>query len=117
GAAEIASNGFGGGAWSDPASWRGKKVPGPDDDIIIQKNDVVVFDRGDTGKPTCRKLQIDPRGGLTFKTGAGKLVLAVTEPIETYGAIRLDGTKSASDEFELRLIGDAAGKRLVKLGK
>src|SRR5207253_2009687 len=31
--------------------------------------------------------------------------------------IRLDGTKSATDDFELRLIGDAATKRVVKLGK
>jgi hypothetical protein len=114
-AAEIATNGVGGGAWTDPATWRGKKVPTADDDVVIQKNDIVIFDRGD-GQPTCRKLQIDPKGGLTFKTGAGKLVLAVTDGIESFGAIRLDGTKSASDEFEIRLIGDAA-KRVIKLGK
>jgi len=29
GAAEIATNGTGGGVWSDPATWRGKVVPGP----------------------------------------------------------------------------------------
>ena len=115
-AAEIASNGIGGGAWSDPTTWRGRKVPTADDDVAIQKNDVVTFGRGD-GKPTCRKLQIDPKGGLTFKTGAGKLVFTVSDGIETFGAIRLDGTKSASDEFEIRLIGDAATKRVIKLGK
>jgi len=115
-AAEIASNGIGGGAWSDPTTWRGRKVPTADDDVVIQKNDVVTFGRGD-GKPTCRKLQIDPKGGLTFKTGAGKLVFTVSDGIETFGAIRLDGTKSASDEFEIRLIGDAATKRVIKLGK
>jgi hypothetical protein len=117
GAAEIASNGVGGGPWSDPATWRGKKVPGPDDDAVIQKNDVVIFDRADNGKPTCRKLQIDPRGGLSFKSGGGKLVLAVTDGIESFGPIRLDGTKSASDDFELRLVGDAPAKRLIKLNK
>jgi hypothetical protein len=117
GAAEIATNGVGGGAWSDPATWRAKKTPGATDDVVIQKNDVVVFDRADDGKPTCRKLQIDPRGGLTFKTGAGKLVLAISDGIETFGAIRLDGTKFATDDFELRLLGDAPAKRLIKLGK
>jgi hypothetical protein len=116
-AAEIASNGAGGGAWSDPSTWRGKKAPGPDDDVVIQKNDVVIFDRAGDGKPSCRKLLIDPRGGLTFKTGGGKVVLAVGDVIESFGAIRLDGTKSASDDFELRLAGDVAAKRLVKIGK
>ncbi len=116
-AAEIASNGLGGGAWSDPATWRGKSVPGPSDDVVIQKNDVVVFDRSDDGKPTCKKLLIDPRGGLTFKTGGGNLTLAVTDGIESFGVVRLDGTKSASDFFELKLIGDTASKRQIKLGK
>ena len=116
-AAEIASNGVGGGPWSDPATWRGKTVPGAKDDVVIQKNDVVVFDRNDDGKTSCGKLLIDPRGGLTFKTGGGKLVCAVADGIESFGAIRLDGTKSASDDFELRLIGDALPKRLVKVAK
>ena len=40
-AAEISTNGFGGGPFSDPASWHGKKVPGPGDDVIIQKYDVL----------------------------------------------------------------------------
>jgi hypothetical protein len=116
-AAEVVSNGAGGGAWTDPATWTGKKVPGADDDVVIRKNDVVVFDRAGDGKATCRKLQIDPRGGLTFKTGSGKLSLAVDGGIESFGAIRLDGTKSANDDFEVRLLGETAEKRLVKLGR
>jgi hypothetical protein len=115
-AAEIASNGVGGGPWSDPASWRGKKPPNPDDDVVIQKNDIVIFDRSDDGKPTCKKLLIDPRGGLTFKPGTGKLALTVTDGIEAFGAIRLDGTKSAGDDFAIRLIGEAPPKRVIKLG-
>ncbi len=115
-AAEIASNGGGGGAWSDPATWRGRQLPGPGDDVVVQKNDIVVFDRDEEGKPSCRKLLIDPRGGLSFKTNAGRLVLTVADGIECFGVIRLDGTKSASDNFELRLAGDPA-KRVVKLGK
>jgi hypothetical protein len=116
-AAEISTNGVGGGPWSDPTTWRGKKVPGPDDEVIIRKLDVVFFDRADDGKPTCRKLQIDPRGGLTFKTGAGKLALTVPEGIESFGPIRLDGTRSASDHFTIRLTADKEAKRQLKLGR
>ncbi|MBM3993738.1 MAG: right-handed parallel beta-helix repeat-containing protein [Planctomycetes bacterium] len=116
-AAEISSNGLGGGVWSDPATWRGKKVPGPFDDVVIQKLDVVTFDRNDDGKVSCQKVQIDPKGMLTFKTGVGKLVCCVADSIESFGAIKLDGTKSGGDHLELRMIGDNAEKRKVKLKK
>ena len=116
-AAEISSNGVGGGAWSDPMTWRGKKVPGPVDDVVIQKYDTVAFDRNDDGKVSCRKLQIDPRGLFTFKTGAGKQLCAVGDAVESFGVIKLDGTRSANDSLELRLLGDTADKRKIKLGK
>jgi hypothetical protein len=116
-AAEISTNGLGGGPWSDPDTWRDKKAPGPLDDVIIRKLDVVVFDRADDGKPTCRKVQIDPKGGLTFKTGAGKLALTVPEGIEAFGPIRLDSTRSAKDHFTIRLTGDKDAKRQIKLGR
>jgi parallel beta-helix repeat protein len=116
-AAEVLSNGFGGGSWSDQATWRGKKVPGPTDDVIIQKNDIVFADRKEDDKISCNKLQIDPRGGLTFKSGSGKIIFAVADAIENYGVIRLDGTKHATDHFELWLVGDKADKRKVKLMK
>src|SRR5262249_3880464 len=44
---EITSNGRGGGPWSDPTTWRGKKGPGPEDDVVIARQDVVLFDRND----------------------------------------------------------------------
>jgi hypothetical protein len=50
-AAEIATNGTGGGAWSDKATWKGGVVPGPDDEVTIRKGDAVVFDRDDGGAP------------------------------------------------------------------
>jgi hypothetical protein len=115
-AAEISSNGTGGGAWSSPATWRGK-VPGPDDDVVIQKNDIVTFDRNDDGKVSCQKLQIDPKGVLTFKTGAGKQVCCIGDAIESFGVIKIDGTKSAADHLEIRMVGDSADKRKIKLGK
>ena len=116
-AAEVSSNGVGGGAWSDPATWRGKAVPGPKDDVVIQKHDVVTFDRDDDGKTSCAKLLIDPKGVLQFKTGAGKVVCVVSEGVETFGALKLDGTRAASDALELRLVGETAERRKVKVGR
>lgn len=115
--AEISTNGIGGGPWSDPATWRGKAVPARADDVVIQKHDIVAFDRNDDGKTTCRKLQIDPKGVLVFKTGAGKLICCVGDTIESFGVIKLDGTKSAGDFLELRMVGDSADKRKIKLAK
>jgi hypothetical protein len=114
---EISSNGLGGGLWSDPATWNGNIVPGPDDDVVVRKLDVVVFDRNDDGKASCQKLLIDPRGTLLFKTGVGKLVLCPADVVESFGPIKLDGTKSAGDMLELRLVATKAEKRQVKLGK
>jgi hypothetical protein len=50
-AGEIATNGTGGGAWSDKATWKGGVVPGPEDEVTIRKGDAVVFDRDDGGAP------------------------------------------------------------------
>ena len=109
GAAEITSNGTGGGLWSATTTWFGGKIPGPDDDVVLRKYDVVTFDRNDADKVTCKKLQIDPKGVLQFKTNAGKLLCVVEAGgIENFGIIKMDGTRSASDDFELRLAGKAA---------
>ena len=116
-AKEISTNATGGGAWSDPATWNGKTVPGPTDDVIVQKFDVLTFDRNDDGKVSCRKLQIDPKGFFNFKTGAGKIICCVEDAIENYGVIKLDGTKSATDFLELRLLGDKAERRKITLAK
>jgi len=81
-AAEITSNGKGGGAWSNPAAWLGQNVPGPDDDAVIQKGDIIDFDRDDDGKVTCRKLLIDPRGAFRLKAGQGKVTCCLAGPVE-----------------------------------
>jgi hypothetical protein len=117
GAAEISTNGLGGGPWSDPMTWRGKLVPKADDDVVIQKNDVAIFDRNDDGKVSCRKLLIDPKGALVFKTNAGKQVCCIADSIVSFGVIKLDGTKSKADLIELRMVGDTAEKRKIKLNK
>lgn len=116
-AAELHSNGLGGGDWSDPLSWREKAVPTPDDDAVISRGDVIAFDRDDDGKTTCKQIFIDPKGALAFKTGRGRTVCSVAGPIEAFGAILLDGTRSAADKFELRMIGATAADRLIKLMK
>jgi hypothetical protein len=115
GAREVTTNGLGGGPWSDPATWRGKAVPRAEDDVVIQKGDAVVFDRNDEGKISCQKLFIDPKGALSFKTGAGKQVCCVGDVIESYGTIKLDATRFTTDSLELRLVGDTAARRAVKL--
>jgi hypothetical protein len=116
-AAEITTNGAGGGSWSDPTTWRGKVLPGADDDVVIRKGDLVVFDRNDDGKVTCQKLLIDPKGAFSFKTNAGKVICCVAGGVETYGAITMDGTRAATDFLELRLVGEEPGKRVIKLLK
>ena len=116
-AAEISSNRVGGGAWSDPATWHGGVVPGASDDVVILKNDVVSFDRNDDGKVSCRKMQIDPKGVFTFKTSVGKAICCLGDALDISGVIKLDGTKSASDFFELRFVGATADQRKIKLAK
>jgi hypothetical protein len=145
-AAEVTSNGTGGGAWSDPTTWRGKTVPGPEDDAVVARGDLVVFDRNDDtlayvetaaslvggdniwadcaallvgsqGKTTCRQLLIDPKGMLTFKSGAGRLCFCCAGPVEAYGTFKLDARASASDRFEFRLVGETTEKRSCKFVK
>jgi len=117
GAAEIHSNGLGGGDWSDPLSWREKTVPTPDDDAVVSRGDVIAFDRNDDGKVSCKQIFVDPGGTLTFKTGAGRLVLAPAGPIESYGIIMIDGSKSSADKLELRMSGTTPAERTVKVLK
>ena len=117
GAAELHSNGLGGGDWSDPLSWREKAVPTAEDDAVISRGDIMAFDRDDDGKTTCKQIFIDPNGSLTFKTGGGRIVCCVAGQIESFGAILIDGSRSSSDKFELRLTGPAATDRTIKLMK
>jgi len=114
---EVHTNGTGGGAWSDPESWRKKKVPGPDDEAIIARGDVIVFDRNDDGKVTCKQLSIDPRGGLTFKRGGGKITMVVGGMIESFGTIKMQANDKADDLFELRLQAEKLEQRQLKLQK
>jgi hypothetical protein len=115
-AAEITSNGTGGGKWDDTATWRGKVVPAPGDEVVIAKDDTVVFERNDDGKISCKQLFLDPRSKLTFKTG-GKRILCVDGVVESHGTIQLDATSSADDHFELRLVAAKNEDREIRLRK
>lgn len=114
GAAEVHSNGTGGGLWSEPGTWRTKAVPQADDSTVISAGDTVVFDRDDGDRTTCEGVAIDPGGSLTFKPG-GRRIMVLGGPVETYGTIRLDATGSAEDLQEIRLVGDTDEKRLIRL--
>lgn len=114
---EIYSNASGGGDWSDPATWRGGKVPVADDDVVIARDDSVTFNRNDDGKITCKQLSLDPRAVLQFKVGAGPIVFCAGGLVESYGYIRLDASKSAKDQHELRLIAEDPEQRMLKIAK
>jgi len=116
-AAEMHSNGLGGGDWSDPLSWREKKVPAAEDDAVISRGDVITFDRNDEGKTTCKQVFIDPKGTLNFKTGAGRIVCSLAGALESYGAVVIDGTRSTMDKLELRMIGATTAERNLKFLK
>lgn len=113
-AGEIHSNGFGGGRWSEPATWRGGMVPTAEDDAVIAARDTVVFDRDDSVKPTCKQLILDPKSNLTFQGGLGKRTLTVDGPVEIYGAFKMTA-QAAGDEMALQLSAAAAADRTVKV--
>jgi hypothetical protein len=116
-AAEVTTNGTGGGAWSEAATWRGGAVPKADDEVTIRKGDAVVFDRNDDGKTTCAKLFIDPQGVLRFKTGIGKVVFVAGGVVESVGLVKLDGSVAATDFHEFRLAGKTPEERAMKFEK
>ena len=54
------------GAWSNPATWSAKRVPGADDRVNIAAEHNVVYDVSSDAKIAC----VDVRGHLSFATGA-----------------------------------------------
>lgn len=116
-AAEIYSNATGGGVWSDPATWRGSVVPGPEDDVVLARDDTVIFDRKDEGRITCRQLSLDPRSVLQFKTGTGTVLFSAGGLVESYGYIKLDASRAASDRHEFRLVAADPEQRVLRLAK
>lgn len=115
--AEIYSNAIGGGPWTDTSTWKGGVVPGPEDDVVLARDDVVTFNRNDDKRVTCRQLMLDPRSVLQFKQGAGPIVLTVNGPVESYGTVKLDATRAAADRLELRFVNPDIEQRTFKTFK
>ncbi len=115
-AEEMHSNGLGGGRWSDPAAWRQKRLPAPDDPVVIAAGDRIVFDVADDAAVHCRGLFIDPKGALVWLAEEGrKRTLRVAGPIESYGAIRLDVERVTGAELGLELVANNAEERAIRL--
>ncbi len=111
---EIHSNGLGGGRWSDPATWRGGKVPTSADDAVISSRDSVLFDRDDSDKPTCKQLILDPKSMLTFQSGLGKRTLNVDGPVEIYGTFKMVA-QAATDTMALQISASLSAERTLKV--
>ncbi len=112
-AAEVRSNGRGGGPWSAAGTWRASGVPGPADAVIVASNDVVTFDVAATGRVCCRSLVIDAAGALAFATGDARRVLNVAGPIHVRGALRADGRAAPRGLCELWLTAAEEAERTV----
>lgn len=111
---EVHSNGSGGGRWSEPSTWHGGQVPSAADTVVIAMRDTVEFDQDDHSGDTCAALFLDPEAVLTFRQGRGDRTLSVGGIIESYGAIRLDGTADRRTHLTLRLTAaDAADRRII----
>lgn len=104
-AAEVRSNGAGGGKWSQAATWEESRVPSSADTVVISTGDKVVFDRDDSAAISCASLLLDPESRFEMESAAGKRVLRVAGLVESYGAIRLDGSLSADDHLEIQFSG------------
>lgn len=115
-AAELYSNGVGGGPWTEPASWRGRAVPGTGDIVVVATGDTIVFDGNCTNRTACCQIMIDPQAVLTFKTDNAPHRLSVGGPIEAYGILRMDGTKAGEQgSMELSLAGKTENDRAIRL--
>ncbi len=114
--AEVRSNSSGGGKWSQTATWEENRVPGPEDTVVIAGGDKVLFDRDDSAVISCAALQLDPESRFEFEEGAGKRVFRVAGLLESYGAVRMDGTLSPEDHLEIQLVGGEEGKFALHRG-
>lgn len=111
---ELHSNGRGGGAWTDPATWRENIVPFSPDTVILTAGDTVEFDGDGQSEASCRRVFLDPRAALTFRDDGETHVLSVDGPVDSYGTIRLDGRQHSQGLLEVRFVNaDPAERRLI----
>jgi hypothetical protein len=115
-AAEITTNGLGGGRWSEGDTWRGGKVPGPEDVAVIAARDAVLFDRDDAEAVTCKQLVLDPGSSFAFQSGLGKRTLTVNGPIEVYGSLKMHAP-GITDSLAIRLNAEVYAERVITVAR
>lgn len=114
-AADIHSNGTGGGKWSDASTWKGGKLPTAEDTAVIAMRDTVTFESNHAETVTCASLFLDPEAVLILKpVEDASTVLNVNGGIESYGVLKMDATRAPSATLELRF-GGPDGQHEFKL--
>ena len=74
-----------GGAWSSPATWSTKKVPGASDKVLIAAGHAITYDAISDAKLTC----IELRGRLSFRTDASTRMKIVNLMVMEGGALEV----------------------------
>jgi hypothetical protein len=111
---ELHSNGRGGGAWTDPLSWRERIVPFSVDTVILTSGDTIEFDGDGQTEASCRRLLLDPQASLTFRDDGATHVLSIDGGVESYGLIRMDGRHQPQSVLEIRLVsGDPEDNQMI----
>ncbi len=105
-AADIHSNGTGGGEWSAPSTWKGGKVPAAEDTAVIAMRDTVTFAQNHAEQVTCASLFLDPEAVLILKPiEDATTALTVAGPIESYGVLKIEAQRVPDAILELRFGG------------
>jgi len=129
--AAIASNGTGGGLWSDTATWTGGAVPVDGDSVTIALGDTVTFDVDQSGFATglaglvCTGIfQCSTTAGTYHLkmagniTGAGSFLAGTAEtplPMTVKFNIQMNGARQFSSVGTLKLYGTNPTNTYVKL--
>ena len=81
---------------------------------MIAARDIVIFDRDDADKPTCKALILDPNSNFAFQGGLGKRTLTVNGALEIHGSLKMHAP-AATDDMAIQLCAAAAAERVIKL--
>ena len=99
-AADIQSNGSGGGAWNTGSTWSGNVVPAAGDNVSIQSGDVVSIGQNVTNSPN----NLTITGTLTFGTGGSySLTVSGDLVINSGGILNLDDDGVNTNSHSLNL--------------
>lgn len=116
-AEKFHSNGLGGGAWEEPTTWRNRSVPGADDDVIISRNDQVIYSSPATDGTACASLLLDPDAVLRIKPlrSAPQAVFHAGGAIDCYGTLQIDLSTRPDASVTIALLGEDEAARTIKL--